>query len=76
MDLAGGRAHYELCDERISGHHHHLICRNCKRIIDYSDFVNEEIKLVKKLEKIVAKQHKFTVDDHQIAFTGLCKMCK
>jgi Fur family transcriptional regulator, ferric uptake regulator len=71
-----GRTYYEMINEEISGHHHHLICRNCQRVMDYSDFINEEIALIKKLEKIVSKVHKFKVDDHQISFTGLCKLCK
>lgn len=76
MFLNNGRTYYEIIDEKVSGHHHHLICRNCKRIMDYCDFVNEEVELIKKLEKIVSKVHKFSIDDHQISFTGLCKSCR
>ena len=75
MSLTDGCTHYELIDEKVSGHHHHLICRNCLRVTDYSNFVNEEIKLIKKLEKIVSKVHKFKIDDHQLSFTGLCGHC-
>jgi len=75
MSLTDGRTHYEVIDERISGHHHHLICRNCLRVMDYSNFVDDEIRLLKKLEKIVAKVHKFKIDDHQLSFTGLCRHC-
>ena len=75
MSLNDGCTHYEVIDEKISGHHHHLICRNCLRVMDYSNFVKEEIKLIKKLEKIVSKVHKFKIDDHQLSFTGLCKHC-
>jgi len=76
MPLAGDRVYYEVIDEKISGHHHHLICRQCQKIADYSDFVAEEIKLMKRLERIVAKAHKFRVDDHQLSFTGLCRSCQ
>lgn len=76
MSLSNGRTYYEIIDEKVSGHHHHLICRNCLRITDYSDFMNEEVRLIKKLEKIVSKVHKFTIDDHQISFTGLCSKCR
>lgn len=76
FDVNNERAYYEIADENISGHHHHLICRSCNRIFDYSDFVDEEVALIRKLEKIVSDVHKFKVEDHQIAFTGLCELCK
>lgn len=75
MALTDGRTHYEFIDEKISGHHHHLICRNCMRVTDYSNFANEEVKLIKKIEKIVSRVHKFKIDDHQLSFTGLCRGC-
>ena len=74
--LANGRSYYEISDKKTPRHHHHLICRNCQKVIDYSDFVKEEIRIIKKLEKVVARVHKFAVEDHQIAFTGLCKSCR
>jgi len=76
LSLLNGRASFEIINKEISTHHHHLVCRNCQTVIDYSDFIKEEIFLMKKLEKIVSKIHQFKIEDHQLSFTGLCKSCK
>lgn len=76
MSLADGRTYYERIDKKEPGHHHHLICRKCQRVMDYSDFVNEEVSLIKKLETLVSNAHRFRIDDHQISFTGLCQSCQ
>ena len=74
--LNNDRAYFEIIDKDTSKHHHHLICRSCQKITDYSHFLDEEIKLIKKLEKIVSKVHQFKIEDHQLSFTGLCKLCQ
>jgi Fur family transcriptional regulator, ferric uptake regulator len=76
VSLIKGRVFYEVIDKRVSGHHHHLICRKCQKIIDYSDFVGKEIPHIKRLENIASKTREFLIDDYQISFTGLCKLCK
>jgi len=75
LSLPGGKASFELISKELR-HHHHLICRCCQRVIDYSDFINEEVLLIKKLEKIVSDTHQFTIEDHMLSFTGLCKLCQ
>jgi Fur family transcriptional regulator, ferric uptake regulator len=57
-------------------HHHHLVCTGCKRIIDYDDFMNEEIDYIKKVEKALSRKHSFHITDHVIQFYGLCNKCK
>jgi Fur family ferric uptake transcriptional regulator len=56
-------------------HHHHLICTNCGRIIDYTDFVDEELELLKKTEKELTKKYNFEINNHTIQFYGLCDEC-
>ena len=57
-------------------HHHHLICTNCNRIIDYTDFVDEEIKLLEQTEKGLLKKYNFKSTNHIIQFYGLCEKCQ
>lgn len=45
-------------------------------IIDYSDFVEEELELVKKTEQTLAKKYKFIIQDHNVVFYGLCETCR
>ncbi len=75
FDFGDGRARYELASGE-KGHHHHLICRNCGRIINYDDFLTEETGLVKKIEKELSQKHSFEIDAHQLDFYGLCKDCQ
>jgi len=69
------RAHYELNDDDRE-HHHHLICRKCGKVIDYSEFVERELKLMKDLEKELSHKHGFRIERHDLNFIGLCTDCK
>jgi Fur family ferric uptake transcriptional regulator len=74
--LADGQARYELRSTAKRDHHHHLICTVCGRIVDYSDFVSEELDLVRKTEESLARKHGFRILDHNIEFLGLCAKCR
>ena len=52
------------------------ICTNCGKIMDYSEFLDEELRLVKKTEERLTKKYNFIVQDHNIEFFGICKKCK
>ena len=75
FDFGDGRARYELIAGPKSTHHHHLICTGCGRVIDYSDFVEEELKLIKQVEDTLSKKHDFKINTHKIHFYGLCSKC-
>ena len=76
FDFGDKRARYELVAERHGGnHHHHLVCVECCEVIDYSDFMAEEIKFLENVEKGLSKKHDFKILDHHIQFVGLCKKC-
>jgi len=77
FDFGEGKARFELIDHPDGvGHHHHLICVECKKIINYTDFIDEEVALFSKLEKKLSKKHKFTIDSHVVEFYGVCEGCK
>jgi Fur family ferric uptake transcriptional regulator len=77
FDFGDGRARYELSeDPQRIGHHHHLVCTGCGRIVDYTDFINEEIELLKQTERGLSKKYKFKITNHVIQFYGLCDKCK
>lgn len=75
--LGDGKARYELINNpNGKGHHHHLVCVKCKTIIDYSDFIKDEIKLVNTTERGLLKKYNFKITNHIIHFYGLCGKCK
>lgn len=76
LDIGDGQSRYEYKSEEEVTHHHHLICKKCGKIIDYSDFLDEELRLVKATEKNIAAKYKFKVQDHNIEFFGLCEACR
>lgn len=59
---------YEL--EQGDRHHHHLICLKCGKIVEFSDYVLQD------LEGYIRSQHNFDVVDHRIKFYGYCSECR
>jgi Fur family ferric uptake transcriptional regulator len=76
FDFGDGRARYELA-EGSSGvkHHHHLVCTGCGAILEYDDFLEEELRLVKSTEEGLSNQYGFKITGHVFQFYGLCKRC-
>lgn len=59
---------YELRNEQ--GHHHHLVCSNCKNIIDLEKTFRESF-----LDQ-VERRHGFKVTSHNFEIFGLCSECQ
>jgi Fur family ferric uptake transcriptional regulator len=62
-----GRCHaFTVCD---AGHHHHLLCSGCNRVVpvDASVIESEIRKLASRL--------RFQVDTHTLEFAGRCAEC-
>jgi len=76
INIGEDKNRYEFMSDEGKAHHHHLICTNCGKIIDYCDFLDYELNLVKKIEKNLSRKYSFQVKNHNIDFYGLCKDCK
>lgn len=74
--IGDGQSRYEFQSGEKDKHHYHLVCNKCGKIIDYSDFLEEELEFVKKAEENVAGKYNFLIQDHNIDFFGLCKDCQ
>jgi len=61
-----GEVCYRLCGE---GHHHHLVCGTCHRVVELGD-----CDLGGWLAGLAA-EHGFTVDAHTVEVTGTCAAC-
>jgi Fur family transcriptional regulator, ferric uptake regulator len=62
-----GETCYRLCGD---GHHHHLVCTQCHRVIELG-----ECELDPWLDKLAAT-HDFIVTQHTVEVTGLCASCR
>ncbi|MCL5986768.1 MAG: transcriptional repressor [Actinobacteria bacterium] len=52
------------------GHHDHLICQVCGRVVE---FENVEIE---KLQSRITDEHDFSITSHKLEIYGVCKECK
>jgi len=51
-------------------HHHHLICSNCGKVIDFPGCELETA------QQSLSKQTGFRIDGHLLEFIGLCQACQ
>jgi Fur family ferric uptake transcriptional regulator len=76
LDFGDGRARYEFAEgPKGEHHHHHLVCTGCNRVIDYTDFIDDEIELLNQTEQGLSKKYSFKITNHLIQFYGLCEKC-
>lgn len=70
FDFGDGSARYELlgCDD--DGHHHHLICHECRKVVEISDCFPQAF------EELIAHRHNFRNVTHQLEFFGICPSCQ
>ncbi|MBA7661114.1 Ferric uptake regulation protein [subsurface metagenome] len=52
------------------GHHHHLICSNCSRVIDFTGCE------LGKVEQDLSSKTGFRIEGHLLEFIGLCQTCQ
>jgi Fur family ferric uptake transcriptional regulator len=76
LDFGDGRARYELAEGHEGAqHHHHLVCTKCNKVVDYTDFIDDEVELLRKTEKGLGAKYNFKITNHIIQFYGLCDKC-
>lgn len=76
LDFGDGKARYEISEESSNlPHHHHLVCTECGKVINYTEFTDEEKELLSKVEKELSEKYKFKIKNHIIQFSGICSNC-
>ncbi len=55
---------------RPAEHHHHLICSDCGKVIDFTDCHLD------KLEHRLAQENSFKINSHLLEFLGQCCECR
>ena len=67
IDQGTGAAHYVLLKD---GHHHHLVCINCNRVLEVEDCGLGDV------QEQIGQRFKFQVTGHLVEFFGLCEGCQ
>jgi Fur family ferric uptake transcriptional regulator len=62
-----GELCYRWCGQ---GHHHHLVCSSCHRVVELAD-----CELDPWLERI-SRAHGFVTTGHRLEVSGLCAACR
>lgn len=68
IDFTDGTHYFRLCPR--DGHHHHLACTKCHRVVDM-DFCLDKGRMAS-----IGREQSFTIEDHAITLFGLCKDCR
>ncbi|MCM8768304.1 MAG: transcriptional repressor [Candidatus Omnitrophica bacterium] len=77
FDFGDGRGRFELAfHPSAKGHHHHLVCTCCGRVVDYTDWLEKEKEFLQTTEKGLKQKYDFEITDHLIQFCGKCAECR
>lgn len=66
LHTGDGEAVYRRCS---SGHHHHLICRRCRRTVEVNSIT------IERWAQRIAEQNGFADVEHVIEMFGTCTTC-
>ena len=69
VDFGDGRSRYEF-NTAAPHNHHHLLCLNCKKIIEFEE------DLLDELEADISKKSGFEIVNHEVKFFGYCSDCR
>ena len=66
VPLEDGSVRYQLS---AGGHHHHLVCRNCGKVTEFTD-----LEIDARIQE-QARAHHFQLQGHSLELYGLCNDC-
>jgi Fur family ferric uptake transcriptional regulator len=67
LHSGGNEAVYRTCDADV--HHHHLVCRDCRRTVEIS---SDDLE---RWAHTIADRHGFVSPSHTLEIFGLCADC-
>lgn len=70
FDFGDGAARFELIGEGDDGHHHHLICTQCTKVVEIKECA------LRKIDARIAAANGFAAVTHRLEFFGICPRCQ
>ncbi|HVD86067.1 MAG TPA: transcriptional repressor, partial [Solirubrobacterales bacterium] len=68
VDVGGDSASYERNDP--GGHHHHMVCVECGRLVPFAD------QSLERAIEAIGKRAEFAVSAHDVLLRGRCPSCR
>ena len=66
-DFGEGRVRYHVAEK---GHHHHLVCHSCGKVVDLEDLA------LRPLQETLLQKPGFDADLRHLAISGECSRCR
>jgi Fur family transcriptional regulator, ferric uptake regulator len=67
IEFADGTHHYRVCGH---GHHHHLTCTQCHRVVEI------DVCLPKEQLNAISSETDFVIEGHSLSLFGRCSSCR
>ncbi|HWL43674.1 MAG TPA: transcriptional repressor [Ilumatobacter sp.] len=75
VDVGDDRSYYELSEAVTDDHHHHLVCRACRSVIDVALPARTERSLDRAFSA-AAIDAGFSLEEHRVDLVGVCATCQ
>lgn len=69
LEFGSGGRRYEFSLDGDKHYHHHLLCLECDKIIEFNEDLLEDI------EETIGNESGFRIIDHSLRFFGYCREC-
>lgn len=75
VDVGDDRSYYELSEAVTDDHHHHLVCRSCRSVIDIALPPQAE-RALDRAFSAAADDAGFDLEEHRVDLVGVCATCR
>ena len=75
VDVGDDRAFFELSEQVTDDHHHHLVCRECRSVVDIA-LPHQAERALDQAFHAVAEQAGYELTEHRVDLVGVCADCR
>lgn len=75
VDVGEGRSYFELSELVTKEHHHHLVCQECRTVVDIALPAKAERAIERALGD-AAEGAGFELTEHRVDLVGVCAACR
>ena len=74
VDVGDDRSYFELSEAVTQDHHHHLVCRACRAVVDVA-LPDPAERALDRAFATAASDAGFTLEEHRVDLVGVCSDC-